>query len=254
MLQGWIKLHRNMLNNPIVMKDSDHLAVWTYLLMKVTHKDYDIIYSGKRMTLTPGQQVFSRKSIADDLKISESKVQRILKLFESEQQIEQRTNRQSRVITIVHWSEYQESEQQIEQGLNNERTTSEQRVNTNKNIKNIENNKNINNINIAEQIPYKDIIDFLNEKTGKSYRSTTSKTKDLIKARYNEGFKLDDFKKVINNKALDWTGTEYEQYLRPTTLFGTKFEGYLNETPKREGQGFEVPKFSIEDIGVDFGL
>ncbi len=141
MADGWIKLHRSTLENPIVCKDSDHLAVWVYLLMKVTHKEYDTIFEGRRYTLKPGQQIFGRKSIASDLKVNESKVQRILKTFESEQQIEQQTSSKNRLVSIVNWSRYQDSEQLIEQQLNNKRTTTEQQVNTNNNTNNTNNSK-----------------------------------------------------------------------------------------------------------------
>lgn len=76
------------------------------------------------------------------------------------------------------------------------------------------------------------VIEYLNEKTGKHYRATTAKTKRLVAARLNEGFAVDDFKTVIDNKVADWTGTKWAEYLRPETLFGTKFEGYLNSTPR----------------------
>lgn len=75
------------------------------------------------------------------------------------------------------------------------------------------------------------IIDFLNEKADTSYKASTRATKKVIEARLNEGFNLDDFFKVINIKASEWMGTDYEKYLRPQTLFGTKFEGYLNQKP-----------------------
>jgi len=81
----------------------------------------------------------------------------------------------------------------------------------------------------TEQIPYKEIIEYLNEKAGKQYRDTTPKTRELIRARWNEGFRLEDFKKVINNEVLKWKDTDMENYLRPITLFSTKFESYLNE-------------------------
>ena len=76
---------------------------------------------------------------------------------------------------------------------------------------------------------YKEIIDYLNIKNNSNYRYTTKKTKECIKARTNEGFTLEDFKIVIDKKVEEWTGTNMEQYLRPETLFGTKFESYLNQ-------------------------
>lgn len=86
----------------------------------------------------------------------------------------------------------------------------------------------------AEQnIPYKEIIDYLNEKIGSNYKSTTSKTKQLIKARFNEGFTLEDFKIVIDKKYIEWyNNKDMNKYLRPETLFGTKFESYLNQKNK----------------------
>lgn len=72
------------------------------------------------------------------------------------------------------------------------------------------------------------IIDYLNLRTGKNFKNTSSKAVRSITARLNEGFTVDDFKKVIDNKTTQWKGTSMEEYLRPETLFGTKFDGYLN--------------------------
>ena len=76
---------------------------------------------------------------------------------------------------------------------------------------------------------YSSIISYLNEKAHTKYRHSSSKTKTLIKARLNEGFVEDDFKTVIDNKTSEWIHTDMEKYLRPETLFGTKFESYLNQ-------------------------
>lgn len=89
-----------------------------------------------------------------------------------------------------------------------------------------------------EKIPYKEIIDCLNNLAKTNYRSTTKETKDKIKARWNEGFRLNDFETVIKNKCNDWLGSDMEKFLRPITLFGTKFESYLNQKPHK----------SIEDV------
>lgn len=76
-----------------------------------------------------------------------------------------------------------------------------------------------------------EIVDYLNSKIGTHYRATTRKTQSLIKARMNEGFTVDDFKKVIDNKSAEWgKDSKMSKYLRPETLFGTKFESYLNQT------------------------
>lgn len=76
----------------------------------------------------------------------------------------------------------------------------------------------------------REIVSYLNEKTGSSYSASSKNTVKLIKARMNEGHTTDDFKKVIDNKAAEWKGTEMEGYLRPNTLFApSHFDDYLNQ-------------------------
>ena len=100
-------------------------------------------------------------------------------------------------------------------------------INDNKN-----NNKNNNNYII--------VVDYLNQKAGTAYKPTGKATQQHINARLAEGFTVDDFKRVIDNKCADWLGTEWEQYLRPATLFGTKFESYLNSKKTKEKNGITL--------------
>lgn len=100
------------------------------------------------------------------------------------------------------------------------------------------NNKNTNKLNINNALYIGQVIDYLNEKTGSNYRVSSKANQRHIQARLNEGYTIDDFKKVIDNKCASWQGTEYEQYLRPETLFGAKFESYLNEKPKPKKKDF----------------
>ena len=74
-----------------------------------------------------------------------------------------------------------------------------------------------------------EIIDFLNECTGKSYKPSSKVATLNINARLKEGYTKEDFIKVISVKATKWLGTKFEDYLTPNTLFGNKFESYLNE-------------------------
>lgn len=80
------------------------------------------------------------------------------------------------------------------------------------------------------------IVEHLNEKLGSHYKDTTPKTRQLIRSRMKEGFKVPDFIMVIDKKVKEWTGTEQEKFLRPETLFGTKFEGYLNQKARAAPQ------------------
>ena len=86
-------------------------------------------------------------------------------------------------------------------------------------------------------IPYAEVIDYLNQKTGKNFKSTSKATQRHIKARFADGFTLDDFKQVIDTKTSQWLkDKKMSAYLRPDTLFGTKFESYLNEVSAKPKQ------------------
>lgn len=104
--------------------------------------------------------------------------------------------------------------------------------------------------------PYKDIISYLNEKAGTKFRATNKETQKHINARFSEGFELEDFKTVIDKKCTDWKGTDYEQYLRPSTLFGSKFESYLNaKIAKRKtfgATGIEIDQEAVDDLAGIF--
>lgn len=110
------------------------------------------------------------------------------------------------------------------------------------------NNLSVDNIDNNLYIYIVEIVDYLNEKSGKSYSPKTASTQKHIIARLNEGRTLDDFKKVIDNKCAQWLGTKWENYIRPETLFApAKFENYLNSTTggdnSASNQGFDPDLF-----------
>ena len=108
----------------------------------------------------------------------------------------------------------------------------------------------------TDEKPYKVIVDFLNEKAKTRYRANTKDTQKHINARLKDGYTVEDFKTVIDKKCDEWLGTNMEQYLRPETLFGTKFESYLNAkvirketTPnKNNGWCFTPNEDSLDDL------
>lgn len=114
-------------------------------------------------------------------------------------------------------------------------------------------NNTVNKRDIVEQspttpIPYAEIIDYLNQKTGKHFKATSEENRRNIRARFKKGFTVDDFKKVIDIKTDQWINDKKMSiYLRPSTLFGSKFEGYLNELSvkhKKQDTSFE------ESLGI----
>lgn len=110
-----------------------------------------------------------------------------------------------------------------------ESLTEELQKNTTEDIKHNMSGSSVKNEDDGEKIPYKKIIDYLNEKTGSNYSFKARTNRELIKARFNEGATYQDFITVIDKKVTGWAGTERAMYLRPSTLFGNKFDGYKNE-------------------------
>lgn len=132
---GFIKVFRSVMDKAWYAKQ-DYFHLWMHLLLKANHSGKDVYFGGKLVKLNAGQFITGRLKLSQETGIEKSKIERILTVFKHEQQIEQRTDRQNRIITILSWNEYQSSEQRNEQRMNNERTTNEQRMNTDKNIKN----------------------------------------------------------------------------------------------------------------------
>lgn len=92
--------------------------------------------------------------------------------------------------------------------------------------------------------PYADVITYLNEKAGTAFKVNSKDTRKHIRARCDEGFTVDDFKTVIDRKVTEWgNNPDMAQYLRPSTLFGTKFESYLNQKVVKPSQVKSKNKF-----------
>lgn len=134
---GWVKLSRCVLDDPLLNKDPEHLALWVHLLVSAAFEPTPALLGGKRVMLQPGQLTTGRKQLSLNSGIKESKVERVLNAFESAQLIEQQSTNKNRLITILSWSNQCDDGQQKVQQSNNERTTSEQPADTLEEIKNL---------------------------------------------------------------------------------------------------------------------
>lgn len=134
---GFIKIHRSFIQKGWYKK-SDYAHLFLHLILKAQFYEIETWFNGETLRLSPGQLVTGRKKLSEETGINESKIERILKTFEIEQQIEQVKSATSRLITIVNWDKWQMSEQEVEQRVNNQRTTSEHYIKNDKNDKNRE--------------------------------------------------------------------------------------------------------------------
>jgi len=128
---GWIKVHRQ-LKDSAFYTDSQAVHLWLHLLLSVNHKEAEVLIGQQIVKVKAGQFLTGRKKLSTATGIAESKIQRVLKVFENCHMIEQQTFTKYRLISIVNFDQYQTTEQQT----NSKRTASEQQVNTNKNDKN----------------------------------------------------------------------------------------------------------------------
>ena len=122
---GYIRLHRRLLDNPLIKKPL-YCHLWNTLLLLAQHKPSEFIFAGERRRLLPGQFLTGRKKLAEISGISESQVERILKYLENAQQIQQDKTNKYRIITIVRWDSYQgnsSNDTTSEQQKDNKRTT-----------------------------------------------------------------------------------------------------------------------------------
>lgn len=121
MCQGWIKLHRKLLDSWI-FQDSVVLKVWIYILLSVTHRTRQVIFRGQVLELKPGEMTAGRRQIAESTFLSEMQVRRALTRLERNQQINQQKSRRCSLIQVLKWETHQESNQQ-NNPQNNQLTT-----------------------------------------------------------------------------------------------------------------------------------
>ena len=149
MENGWIKIYRKLLDNPISSKPN-YLALWVHLLLMASHEDTDFIWNGNVIKLKKGQFVTGRKQLSHRTGIKETTIERVLDLYEKCGKIGQQKTTKYRLITILKWNEYQV--------VDSKRTTNGQQTDT---FKKYKNNKNINSI-YSEGEPSHEINQFIN--------------------------------------------------------------------------------------------
>jgi len=137
---GWIKLHRKLLENPIFLNPY-LLQIFIYCLLKANHKDNELIWNGKLETIKSGSFITGRIQMAKDLKQNESALYKRLHLLTNLGYIELKSNNKFTLLTIVKYKTYQITNSNEEQQSNNKVTTKEQQSNTNNNDKNVKNDK-----------------------------------------------------------------------------------------------------------------
>ena len=240
MKQGYIKLHRKIKDNSLwKVCTPNRKVIMVTMLLSANHKRADVVLdNGNKVTILPGQFITSRRHFAKECGkgITEQMIRSAWVVFQKQGFSTIKTTQDYTLVTIENWGIYQDVLKKETQGLAQGQPNPGPRSTINNNDKNV---KNVKKDNI-----YTRVITRLNEKASKNFKSTTQKTKTCIDARLREGFVEEDFYKVIDNKCNDWlNNNEMNKFLRPETLFGNKFESYLNQSTNKQ----TTTKSSIND-------
>jgi uncharacterized phage protein (TIGR02220 family) len=231
-MEGWIKLHRKIAQWQWA-SSPNHMSLFMQLLLRANHKPS----KWRKETIGSGQLLTGRKQLMDWTGLSEMQIRKCLDDLESTSEIIRKRTAKYSIITIANWKTYQSDNREItvQYPLNNQQTTTSNNVNNNNNEKNnIINCEAFTGSQSLEEVSStelgKNIITALNSICSKSFRPTAAHMR-FINARINEGYALEDFKAVIQDRNSAWANNpEMSAYLRPSTLFGTKFDSYLQES------------------------
>jgi len=208
MSEGWIKLHRKLLDSRVFANEG-LLRLWLYCLCRANHKTtYVYIQTGKGNTevkVNAGEFIFGRNSVSKDLKMNPSTLYKRMKKLENIGNVNIKSNTHYSIVSICKWEVYQSSDNEKqhakEQPSNNQVTGKEQPSNTDKNDNNVKNEKN----------NYKQFVDFWNEVNGCNLRMTDTK-RTQIKARLDT-YSEEELKRSIRNRSEDdWINGDGKKY------------------------------------------
>jgi uncharacterized phage protein (TIGR02220 family) len=230
--------------------------MWNYCLLKATKKPMDVFVNGVVFSIKPGQFVFGRSIASFETGLSERQIRTAIKHLELMKNIHVKPSNKCSIITIIKWEKYQDQgpekatsnrpaiDQQNDQQNDQQKkagkackqsnTEDKQAQSDQQNDQRVFSGKtksdHIQEVQeVQEYNIHSRVVEYLNKKTKSSFKTTTKTTKQHIDARIKEGFTPDDFKTVIDFKCQQWIGDpKMQEYLRPQTLFNSKFESYLN--------------------------
>ena len=230
MQQGWIALNRSVLDHWVHNeKPFCIFGAWVDLILMANHEEKKMPLNGDIIQIKRGQMFTSYRSLSERWGWGIGRVKRFLKMLEQDEMITTKSSKNGTLLTLVNYSNFQNVRNDngtITEHKRNDNGTITER---NNNINNDNNENNDNKTRYGAEIS--EIISYLNEKTGRKYTGRSKSTVKSITARLKEGFTVEEFKQVIDNKVAAWArDAKMCQFLRPETLFDGRFETYLNDT------------------------
>jgi len=232
--EGWIKLHRRFLDWEW-FTTPNMVRLFTFLLVAANHEDG----RWQGVEVKRGQLVTGRQSLSAKTGISERSIRTCLARLEQTGEITQKSTNKFSIITVCKYSDYQTADVANRPATDQQPTSNRPATDHKQEEEECKNERKdivVQEPRQKESIPFSQIVSFLNEKAGTDYKPTTKATRGHIKARWSEGHRELDFYAVIESKCEEWAAdAKMSEYLRPQTLFGTKFESYLQKAKNEKG-------------------
>jgi len=229
-------------------KPDKWFKIWFYLINEVNHKD--------NRQFKRGSCFMRYEWIMEKTKANKNEIDHCIRWLKSATMIATRKATRGFTLNILNYNGYQSLENyksDTKSDSKSEMKAKQKRNESDTINKNDNNDKNeiMKKEILSSKLDLEAPILYLNEKAKRKFDSKLSANRDLVKARYNEGRSLGDFKQVINKKVSDWLSDEkMMKYLRPSTLFNrVNFENYLNEPTKTINTDDESqPKWEKKEI------
>ena len=256
---GYIKLYRKITNS-FVWSNSDMFKLWCLCLMKASHDGRKILFNGQEIELNSGEFVTGRDAITKELnegvnvahQVNSGTAWRWLKKFEKEQMLNIKSTTKYSVISIINWNDYQSNEQQV----NNERTTDEQRVNTNKNYKNYKNDKNNKTSSSKRQERIYDPDSIYYQLADKLFKQICQ-NQEIKEPNLNRW--ADDIRKTIEidkrteqqvSNMIEWATTDpfWSSVVLSAKKLREKYETMRGQANRKNTSGFSKPKGRVEPL------
>lgn len=217
-MDGWIKVHRKMVEWEWY-DCPNTLRVFLHCLLKSNYTEK--FWRGQH--IRAGEFITSYDKMGQELNLTGKQVRTSLNKLKRTGEVAVKTTNKYSLIQVVNYSNHQdEGSQKGSQRAVKGQSEGSQRATTKKDKKERREEE-------GEPLPFQKIVLYLNHKAGTNFKPSSEGTKSKIRARFNDGFNAEDFKTVIDNMTEAWLkDPEMVGYLRPETLFGNKFEGYLN--------------------------
>lgn len=217
---SYIKLYRSMLDWEWY-SDINTKVLFLHMLLKANWRDKE--WQG--IVVERGQFVSSYSKLSEETGLTIAQVRTALKRLISTGEITHKAQSKYGLFTVINYDRYQAYDSQ-----DNSQTTLTQQSD-NSQVATTKNNKNNKKEKKDNSDACKEVIEYLNLKSGKAFTPTNAMTIKHINGRLKDGYTIDDMKKVIDTKVSEWKNTDYEKYIRPDTLFRpSKFENYVNQT------------------------